>query len=84
MIIANGRRRRRQQQETTTTPEPEPESALVRSIRQSSSVKDGYIYNLPSDYKVVLPISCCQNGGTSSGGNSLGGCKNCSILLIEN
>lgn len=68
-----GRRRRRQQQQVSTTTS-RPESPLARTIRRKKQY-NGYdpIYNLPSTYNVILPISCCRNGGQSSGGNSLGG-----------
>lgn len=69
-LIATGRRRRHLEL---------PSSPLVKAVRQRRQVTTGgSVYNLPSTYTMNLPLSCCIDGGTTTG-NTIGGCKYLSI-----
>jgi len=69
-LIGTGRRRRHLDL---------PLSPLIKGVRQRRQVSTGStIYNLPATYSINLPLSCCINGGVTSG-NSVGGCKYLSI-----
>jgi len=69
-LIGTGRRRRHLEL---------PSSPLVKAVRQRrQTTTGGTVYNLPSTYSMNLPLSCCINGGTTSG-NAIGGCKYLSI-----
>ncbi|CAF1057657.1 unnamed protein product [Adineta ricciae] len=64
-----GSRRRRQDWDRGSKTLQQP---MHRKRDISVPNSNGNIYNLPSNYSIYLPLSCCTGGGTSSG-NSLGG-----------
>ncbi len=69
-LIGSGRRRRALGFQSS------PLMSVVRRRRQVST--GSYIYGFPATYSFNLPLSCCINGGVSSG-NSIGGCSYFSI-----